>query len=217
MPYKDKEKERERCRIRGRTESYKAYQRKYRLLHPVKDKEIGRLATARWRERNPEKAKLACRNSYKKLKKNPTAYARYLKILRDQRRQRYQIDDIFRIYCNARSKITTALIRGRNQKRGTTQELLGCTILELKIHLESQFVDGMSWDNKSEWHIDHIRSCVSFDLSNPDEMKKCFHYSNLRPIWSKDNREKWAHFEGYHHNSVRYRSRNEIGQFLPND
>ncbi len=192
------------------------YHRNYRDTHRDKVREYGRNGTARWRNKNKERAKADCRKYYRKLKSDPEAYARYLKTMRDQRRQRYQIDDIFRIYCNARSKITTALIRGRNQKRGTTQELLGCTILELKSHLESQFVDGMSWDNKSLWHIDHARSCASFDLSNPDEVKKCFHYTNLKPMWSKDNREKWAHFEGYHHNSVRHRIRNQFGQFLPN-
>jgi len=57
----------------------------------------------------------------------------------------------------------------------------------------------MSWDNygtgyngkgMEQWHIDHIIPCASFDLSKPSEQKKCFHYTNLQPLWAKDNLRK---------------------------
>lgn len=189
-------------------------------------------ATAYCREKrkeNPEPFRERCRKSYHKhredhhargrakyakLKADPVAYAAYLKGERERRRERYKTDPVFRIYCNARSKITCALKRGGNQKTGTTESLTGCTILELKAHLESQFKDGMSWENKHLWHIDHKRSCASFDLSDPAQVQKCFHYSNLQPLWGKENREKWANFEGYHHCSARNRKRNQRGQFI---
>ena len=86
-----------------------------------------------------------------------------------------------------------------NTKSASATKLLGCSIEELKKHLESQFKEGMSWDNHGrgfngkgmqEWHIDHIKPCASFDLSKLEEQRKCFHYSNLQPLWAKENRMK---------------------------
>ena len=48
----------------------------------------------------------------------------------------------------------------------------------------------MSWENYGEWHIDHIKPCASFALSIEEEQHKCFHYSNLQPLWSIDNLKK---------------------------
>lgn len=45
----------------------------------------------------------------------------------------------------------------------------------------------MSWDNYGERHVDHIKPCAKFDLSKPDEQRACFHYTNLQPLWAKDN------------------------------
>jgi len=63
---------------------------------------------------------------------------------------------------------------------------------ELRLHLERQFKDGISWDNYGEWHIDHIRPCAKFDLSKPEEQRACFHYTNLQPLWEKENVSKGA-------------------------
>ena len=75
----------------------------------------------------------------------------------------------------------------------STRDLIGCSPAELVRYLEAQFVEGMSWGNRELWHIDHIKPCASFDLTNPDEQKKCFHYTNLRPRWATENQaESWA-------------------------
>jgi len=68
--------------------------------------------------------------------------------------------------------------------------LLGCTIKEFKQHIESQFSEGMSWDNHGEWHIDHIKPISSFDLTQEAEQKKAFHYLNVQPLWAIDNMRK---------------------------
>lgn len=86
--------------------------------------------------------------------------------------------------CSAR--IYQAIIR----KSGRTLDLVGCSIDFLMNHLENKFLPGMTWDNYGKWHIDHIRPCASFDLANPEEQKKCFHYTNLQPLWEKDNLKK---------------------------
>jgi len=71
-----------------------------------------------------------------------------------------------------------------------TTEYLGCNGKELYNHLEKQFKDGMTWENKGEWHIDHIRPCASFNLELEEEIMKCFHYTNLQPLWATDNLSK---------------------------
>jgi hypothetical protein len=86
---------------------------------------------------------------------------------------------------NVRRRINHAL-HGRN-KSSSTFELLGCDIDFFMSHIEQQFLDGMSWENYGEWHIDHIVECFRFDLEDPEQQKICFHYSNQRPLWAKDN------------------------------
>jgi hypothetical protein len=72
------------------------------------------------------------------------------------------------------------------------QKLLGCSVDEFKAHLESLFQPGMTWDNHSKegWHIDHIKPCASFDLTDPKQLAECFHYTNQRPLWAFDNLSK---------------------------
>ena len=57
-------------------------------------------------------------------------------------------------------------------------------------YLAAKFQEGMSWDNHGEWHIDHIKPCCKFNLLDDEEQRKCFHYTNLQPLWSKDNLSK---------------------------
>jgi hypothetical protein len=68
-------------------------------------------------------------------------------------------------------------------------ELLGCTVSELMRHIESRFMPGMTWENYAArgWHIDHIVPCSSFNLADATQAARCFHYTNLQPLWWKDN------------------------------
>lgn len=69
---------------------------------------------------------------------------------------------------------------------------MGCSTETLKLHLEKQFKPGMTWGNHGVkgWHIDHIKPCASFDLTKPDDQLKCFHYTNLQPLWWHENLSK---------------------------
>lgn len=78
-----------------------------------------------------------------------------------------------------------------NTKTLSTIELLGVnSIEELWQYLEKKFTEGMTRKNYGKWHIDHIRPCSSFDFSDPNQQKECFHYTNLQPLWAKDNFKK---------------------------
>lgn len=79
-----------------------------------------------------------------------------------------------------------------NQKSGSAVSDLGCTIIQLKIHLESKFTPEMTWDNYGikGWHIDHIVPISKFDLTDLDQLKKACHYTNLQPLWWQDNLSK---------------------------
>jgi len=126
------------------------------------------------------------------------------KIKNNQRNNEYakkkRKEDInFRILCASRIRIYDAL-NGRI-KSDTTKNLIGCPIDYLRQHIESQFKDGMSWENygrgwgnkgMKEWHIDHIYPLASFDLTKPLEQRIACHWSNLQPLWAKENLEKSA-------------------------
>jgi len=90
-----------------------------------------------------------------------------------------------------RARTKLILKRALASKRiGPISNLIGCTGKELVVHLESQFEPGMSWDNRSEWHIDHIAPISSFNLLDPEQRAKASHYTNLQPLWAKENLQK---------------------------
>lgn len=102
--------------------------------------------------------------------------------------KKYQNDVTYRLTALLRSRLHSA-IKG-TAKKSSAKKLIGCSIPKLRKHLESQFADGMTWDNHGDWHIDHIKPCAAFDLTNEDEQRQCFHYSNLQPLWAKENMTK---------------------------
>jgi hypothetical protein len=112
---------------------------------------------------------------------------------RGWKRRRRARDPIFRLKESLYARLRLAL-HGKC-KSASTMELLGCSIEDLKRHLESKFQKGMTWDNYGEWHIDHIRPCADFDLSIPSQQRECFHYKNLQPLWCADNLAKGSRFQ----------------------
>lgn len=102
----------------------------------------------------------------------------------------------FRISKNLRTRLYLAI---KNEwKSGSAVNDLGCSIEELVAYLESKFYvnpetnENMSWDNygKYGWHIDHIKPLTAFDLSIPEQIREACHYTNLQPMWMKDNISK---------------------------
>jgi len=126
-----------------------------------------------------------------KMRKNKNTYIK----------NRYRNEPDFKIKTCYSARIRGALKKGT--KSASSEVLLGCSMKQLKIHLENQFTEGMSWDNYGRpngnfmdgWHIDHIKPCASFDLTNPEQQKECFHYTNLQPLWAKDNLSKSSKYQ----------------------
>jgi hypothetical protein len=83
-----------------------------------------------------------------------------------------------------------------SSKSDRCMNYVGCSLDQLKNHLESQFVDDMMWENYGiEWHIDHIIPCNAFALENEEQLKACFYYKNLQPLWAVDNIVKKDKYE----------------------
>ena len=101
---------------------------------------------------------------------------------------------------NLRERIRMACFGVAGIGRTCNSMLLGCTIDEFRVHIESLFLDGMSWDNygRDGWHIDHIIPCSMFCLEHSEEQEICFHWTNMQPMWARDNLSKGNRYVGDH-------------------
>lgn len=103
-------------------------------------------------------------------------------------KRRREQDINFRLAGNLRNRLRNAI--HRDSKMGSAVSDLGCSIQEFKEYIEKQFVPGMSWDNWQligGWHLDHIISLATVDLTNREEFLKACHYTNQRPMWGDQN------------------------------
>jgi len=113
-------------------------------------------------------------------------------------------DECFKIRQRVKVRIHSCLNKVGLKKDQRTEDILGCSIEYFRQYLESKFSPGMSWDNFGNhadngqkqigWHIDHIIPCASWNLTDPVELKLCFHYRNCTPMWGLENLSKCAKF-----------------------
>ena len=101
-----------------------------------------------------------------------------------------ETDPEFKLIHTLRGRVRSALKTKNAKKNMRTLDLTGCTISFLMEFLEKKFIEGMTWENHGDWHIDHIKPISLFNLLNEEEQKKCFHYTNLQPLWAADNLSK---------------------------
>lgn len=144
--------------------------KRYRAKNPEKVKDFKK----NWLDKNPEKRKEYSEN-YKPRK-------------RDQRKERNDSDSVFNLVNRMRCRLWKYLTIHNITKKNKTFEIVGCDPQFLKEHLENQFIDSMGWDNRGEWHIDHIIPLSS--AKTEDELYKLCHYTNLQPLWAEDNLKK---------------------------
>jgi hypothetical protein len=91
------------------------------------------------------------------------------------------------------SRIWSAM-KGQRVNGVGSFSLVGCSVEFLRRYIEAKFETGMSWDNYGEWHVDHIRPCASFDLSDKEQVIQCFNWRNLQPMWASENIIKGANY-----------------------
>ena len=113
----------------------------------------------------------------------------------DYKVARCKVDPEFKLERNLRCRLYHALKNQKADKKYRTKQLTGCELPFLKGYIEANFVEGMTWENHGEWHLDHIKPCCSFDLQEEEQQKKCFHYTNLQPLWAQDNLSKGGKYE----------------------
>lgn len=187
----------------------------YNKQYWEKTKDKQKEKSKKWRENNKEHVKekmkkwLEENKEYKKQKDNEYRIANWDKkkvYNREWRRKQYnelktnpdKKDEFItkKIKSNIGRRIREILLQSKSKR---SIDYVGCSLEDLKKHLESKFEEGMSWDNygkykmgndKSGWHIDHIIPCNSFNFQDPFETTACFYYKNLQPLWGKDNIQK---------------------------
>lgn len=120
--------------------------------------------------------------------KTKIRYNRWLK-------HKMNTDINFRLVKRLRKRMKSAINGSIRLDR--TMKMIGCTISEFRNHIEAQFTDGMTWENYgfNGWHIDHIIPCSEYNLERTENVYKCFHYTNLQPLWCMDN---WSKPKGKH-------------------
>ena len=130
--------------------------------------------------RRKELNKVRCAESKRKERDNKNRYEA----------MRMATDPLYAISKRTRRLVSKRLNERGVRKNSKTAEILGCSFAELKSHLESQFASGMTWQNRSDWHIDHIIPLAS--AKTPEEIIRLNHYTNLQPLWAADNIRKGA-------------------------
>lgn len=140
----------------------------------------------RRRNKYNENSELNAKKAREKRYRNIDHYRKYQCEWKKKKRKeniRYVIED------RLRGRIWIALKRQSGKKAYKTIDLLGCEIDFFLKYIESLFTEGMNWEKlkNKEIEIDHILPCCQFNLLDENEQKKCFHYTNLQPIWKKDH------------------------------
>lgn len=172
--YRERNKEAKRARDKA---YYEANKKKI-LAYNKSPK--GRAVQKKSREANREKL----RERHREWRENNREHLRAYK--KRRREQNPHIALINRVTCRTWGALRSALSRKSNR----TLELVGCTAHELAEWIGSQFSEGMCWERLGEIHIDHVIPLAAFDLSDPEQQRAAFHYTNLRPMWGIDNKRK---------------------------
>jgi hypothetical protein len=147
----------------------------------------------RYKEKNPNYLKeYREENREKLLQQMKSYYQKNSKKLKEDmknyQRDRKKTDILFNIQNRMRCRLYHFLDKKDITKKSKTFEIIGCSPEFLKEYLEKQFKGGMSWDNRNEWHIDHIIPLSS--SKTEEEIYQLSHYTNLQPLWAEDNLKK---------------------------
>ncbi len=187
----------------------KTCKKKQMLNNYKNDKDAYLERSNKWKTENPEKHKANVRKCSKKYyatevgrDKMIASAIRYQRnnrekvndVNRKNRRKRYHNDPNFKLISLLRGRIRMAI--KNNSKSNSSKQLIGCSIQNLKIHLQKSAIDNGYLDfniedySGQDYHIDHIIPCASFDMSKEEQQRECFHYSNLQILTATENMKK---------------------------
>lgn len=182
----------------------KAYTKKYYRLHKLKLVALAKIYCQKNKDKikqyiqtHKEESKKYRRKHQPEINKNRKRYvtrnrSRINDLFRKWKYKKYHSDPCFKIVALQRYRIWICIKRSQAIKKSKSMDLLGCTSEQLKKHLEVLWTEGMDWRNygKYGWHVDHIKPLCSFDLTDKDQQKTAFHFTNLQPMWAEDNLNK---------------------------
>jgi hypothetical protein len=184
------------CRIEYNTlkkEDTQLYYQKNKEKHQLNSKKYYQLNTEKvnqksilWQKNNP----LSSKKTRVKWQSQNQEY------FKEWRNRTYQTNPRFKLRIILGNRLNEILKKNKTYKTNSILNLIGCNLQELKLYLESKFLQGMTWENHSQtgWHIDHIKPLSRFDLSDRKQFLEACHYSNLQPLWAEDNLSKSDNF-----------------------
>ncbi len=182
-------------------EKRKAYSAEYN----IKNKDTISAQKKQKYAENPEPAIARAKKRYLNSKESMSMWYKEYKnknriSINKKRVERYATDMQYKLSISLRVRLSMAVRAqikrgvGSGGKKGSAVKDLGCTLLELMIHLEERFLVGQTWENwgrgKGKWNIDHVIPISSFDLTDPAQCAAACHYTNLQPLWYEDNMKK---------------------------
>ena len=149
-----------------------------------------------YKQENKEEIAAQKRKHYQEHREEFAAYNRkygqeHKEEIAAQNRKRYRSDPAYAMSKRLRARMYAAVkAAGLDKKCDSSSELLGISPQGLKEWLEAQFTEGMTWENRSDWHVDHIIPCTAFDMTVETNQRICFWYKNLQPMWAEENLQK---------------------------
>lgn len=202
----------------GYRNSCKACQKKYLSEYYSDNKDDINAKNGEWKKNNKEYLSEKSKNYYQENKESilikRKEYIKNNKDINRERKRKYyknnsksildkkkkyiskrkKQDKLFHLTLSIRSLIKNSF-RKRNFSKSKTSEILGCSYEEFKSYIESKFIDGMSWDNYGDWHLDH-KIPISW-AKNECDVYTLNHHTNFQPMWAFDNMSKSNRFSSF--------------------
>ena len=147
---------------------------------PIRKAKI-KASNAKWAANNRDKMNKSQREWTKRNRDKVNAYKRL-------QRERDKLDPLKVMKRRLRNRTVKAFNVSKWNKNSKNIDMLGCTWEDAFEHLSSKFTEGMTWDNRDKWHIDHTIPLASAQCE--EELIKLCHYTNLQPLWAEDNLRK---------------------------
>jgi len=199
--YRLKNKEKIQAYNKQYRETTRENAKKYWKKYAIKNKALLKIKNQKYRTRNKEILNKKDRERYAlnphlKNERGKKYYRKHSKSITARtgkyEKEKAKNDPAFRLMRSLRERLRGAIKLQRAHKGGKIKEILGESCEFVRQYIEAKFKDGMTWENYGYkgWHIDHIIPMSSFNLFDPEQLKKCCHYTNLQPLWWWENLAK---------------------------